>query len=135
MIVVDSSALIWSLVHQGDLGERVRSVLSMHTRWIAPAHLSAEFGHAIRGMSFGGKIEPQKAEWALSEYLDLGIELIAPDSTAFNRAWQLRQNLSFYDALYVNLAEQNEVQLLTSDARISASGTARCEILTVVGDS
>lgn len=106
----------------------------MHTRWIAPAHLSAEFGHAIRGMSFGGKVNPQKAEWALNEYLDLGIELIEPDSTAFERAWQLRQNLSFYDALYVAAAEQNKVQLLTSDARISASGAARCEILVVVDE-
>ncbi|WP_344486036.1 type II toxin-antitoxin system VapC family toxin [Glycomyces endophyticus] len=80
------------------------------------------------------RIEPQKAQLAIGAFLDLGIELVEPDQTALDRAWQLRQNLSFYDALYVALAEQTSTPLLTTDARIAASGTARCEILVAALD-
>jgi predicted nucleic acid-binding protein len=42
------------------------------------------------------------------------------------RAWELRLNLSAYDALYVALAEQLQVPLLTADARLARAPGLRC---------
>lgn len=44
------------------------------------------------------------------------------------RAWQLRDRLSFYDALYVALAELLGVPLLTADARLSRAHGLRCQV-------
>ena len=131
MIVVDASAMIYALANDQEIGDRVRGALSMHQEWVGPAHLTAELAHGLRGMVRGGKIEQDRAESALREYFDLDVQLIASDFDAVERAWKLRHNLSAYDALYVALAEQHRLPLLTTDARIEASGVARCEIMTV----
>ncbi|NUQ88075.1 MAG: type II toxin-antitoxin system VapC family toxin [Glycomyces artemisiae] len=131
MIVVDASAMVFALAHDDDLGDQARSALSMHQEWIAPTHLTAELTHSLRGMVLGGKVEPDRAEWALREYFDLGVELIAPDFDAVDRAWKLRHSLSAYDALYVAVAERHGLPLLTADARMEASGAAKCEFVVV----
>jgi predicted nucleic acid-binding protein len=134
MIVVDSSALVLALTDDRTIGDRARAALSMHEQWVAPAHLTAEFTHALRGMVMGGKIEQERAEWALREYVDLDLQLIAPDAAAVERAWKLRHNLSSYDAFYVVLAEQHDLPMLTADARIEAAGVAQCDITTIRTD-
>lgn len=128
MIVVDASALVRSLTDDRELGNKARATLALHEEWVAPSHLPAEFMHALRGMVMGEKIELDRAEWAVREYFDLGIRLIEPDAAVFDRVWKLRHNLTAYDALYVAIAEQLGYPLLTSDARIEASGVAHCEI-------
>jgi predicted nucleic acid-binding protein len=135
VIVVDSSALVRSLTDDRELGNKARAILSLHEEWAAPSHLTAEFIHALRGMVRGEKIELDRAEWALREYFDLGIRLIVPDAAAVDRAWKLRHNLSAYDALYVAIAEQLGYPLLTSDARVEASGAAHCEIKVIRPDA
>lgn len=134
MIVVDSSALVRALTDDRELGNKARGILSLHEEWVAPSHLTAEFMHALRGMVMGGKVEIDRAEWALREYLDLGIRLIVPDAAVVDRAWKLRHNLSAYDALYVAIAEQLDYPLLTCDARIEASGAAHCELKVIRPD-
>ncbi|HEX2144440.1 MAG TPA: type II toxin-antitoxin system VapC family toxin [Glycomyces sp.] len=131
MIVVDSSAMIRALTDDRELGDQARAVLSMHEQWVAPAHLTSEFAHGLRGMVMGGKLDQDRAEWALREYFDLDLRLVAPDTAAVDRAWKLRHNLSAYDALYVALAEQLGLPFLTADARIEAAGVAHCEITTI----
>jgi predicted nucleic acid-binding protein len=45
------------------------------------------------------------------------------------RAWGLRGNLSFYDALYVALAEELRAALLTLDGRIAGAPGVKADIL------
>ena len=44
------------------------------------------------------------------------------------RAWELRDNVSFYDALYVALSERTHLALLTADAKLSAAPGPRCVV-------
>ncbi|MGI8900400.1 MAG: type II toxin-antitoxin system VapC family toxin [Nocardioides sp.] len=51
--------------------------------------------------------------------------------TLLDRVWQLRDNLSAYDASYVALAESLDCTLLTADARLSRAPGLRCPITVV----
>ena len=135
MIVVDSSALVRSFTDDRELGDQARAILALHEELIAPSHLTAEVTHALRGMVIGGKIELERAEWALREYFDFGVRLIEPDAAMVDRAWKMRHDLSAYEALYVATAEHFGYPLLTSDARIEASGAAHCEIKVLRSDA
>lgn len=75
-------------------------------------------------------MRPHRAQQALSDLADLPISRYPHDLFLF-RIWQLRQNLTAYDAAYVALAEALSAPLLTRDARLaSAPGhRARVELL------
>jgi predicted nucleic acid-binding protein len=64
------------------------------------------------------QISSHTAQRAFREFRELDLQRIPPDAFA-ERAWQLRENVSFYDALYVALAEELEVPLLTRDRRLA----------------
>lgn len=51
-----------------------------------------------------------------------------PSRALWPRAWELRTNLSAYDALYVALAEQLNAPLLTADARLARAPGLRCVV-------
>ena len=51
----------------------------------------------------------------------------------FDRVWELRDNLTAYDAAYVALAEIIDCPLVTADGRISRAPGIRC-VVTVVPD-
>jgi predicted nucleic acid-binding protein len=51
-----------------------------------------------------------------------------PSRSLWPRAWELRTNLSAYDALTVALAEQLDVLLLTADARLARAPGLRCVV-------
>jgi predicted nucleic acid-binding protein len=51
-----------------------------------------------------------------------------PSRSLWPRAWELRTNLSAYDALTVALAEQLDVPLLTADARLARAAGLRCVV-------
>lgn len=57
----------------------------------------------------------------------LGIDQVPLDGL-LARMWQLRPNISGYDAAYVALAEQRGLTLVTSDARLARAATAHCRI-------
>ncbi|MDQ3631047.1 MAG: type II toxin-antitoxin system VapC family toxin [Actinomycetota bacterium] len=65
--------------------------------------------------------------------LDLGQVPIArsPHAALLDGAWEHRDNLSFYDALYVALAEQLEVSLFTFDQRVARAPGLRCDVETL----
>jgi predicted nucleic acid-binding protein len=115
MVVVDASVMVDVLVGAGRATERLKD------QWVAAPHLlDAEVGHALRRKVRLGDLQPDLAVDAL---MDLNqFELLRYDhSDLLDRAWALRQNLSFYDALYVALAEMLEAPLLTHDIRLAAA--------------
>ncbi|GAB2918333.1 type II toxin-antitoxin system VapC family toxin [Streptomyces mayteni] len=129
MIVVDSSALVLALTHRGELGREAAKRLTGQ-RLLAPALIDFEVAHAIRGMAQGGKITPEQGRAVLAL---MGSQLIRrrPGYVLFGRVWELRQNLSAYDAAYVALAEHSRCTLVTADARIERANVARCPIDTI----
>ncbi|MBI4883336.1 MAG: type II toxin-antitoxin system VapC family toxin [Actinobacteria bacterium] len=127
MIVVDASAVVALLVDSGRAGEFVGEQVAVHE--IAyPSLMPYEVANALRRLCANGTIDAAFAEKALDESSALRGEVFEFDELA-NRVWQLRDNLTAYDAAYVALAESIDVPLLTLDARLAAAPGPRCQFV------
>jgi predicted nucleic acid-binding protein len=129
VIVVDSAAIVDVLTGApgaDGLRDRIR-----HEELHAPALLDYEVVSALRGLTLGGAISAGRAEDALTDYADLPIRLWEGADALRRRAFQLRDNVSAYDAAYIVLAESLGCPLLTRDARLArATGhTAEIDLL------
>ena len=117
MIVLDASAAVdWLL--QTPAGQRIESrIFSEHETLHAPHLLDLEVVQVLRRMARDGAIPEQRVENAVRDFLDLRITRYA--HTVFvSRIWELRHNLSAYDAAYVVLTERLGATLVTRDARL-----------------
>jgi predicted nucleic acid-binding protein len=125
MPVVDASVLV-SLLVDGEDGWAGTQILRRRTGrslW-APHLVDAEVGHALRRLVAAGKAREEDAAAALRDMTSLPLRRIA-HSGLLDRAWHLRHNISFYDGLYVALAEHLDLPLLTLDDRLAkAAGDA-----------
>lgn len=121
MPVVDASVLVELLrggEHADSVGERLD--VEEHVLW-APHLIDAEVGQALRRWVRLGDLTADAAGRALWEAGDLPIERVEHELLV-HVAWNLRENLSFYDGLYVALALMLDEPLLTFDARLARSG-------------
>lgn len=124
MIVLDASAVVdWLL--QTAAGQRIeRRIYSRNQSLHAPHLLDLEVAQVLRRLVREGSVSARRADEAIEDLLDLRITRY-PHSVLLPRIWQLRHNLSAYDASYVVLAEQLGAVLLTRDKRLTvASGHA-----------
>ena len=129
MIVIDCSAIVDALTAADD-ADSLRARMSgedLH----APALLDFEVVAALRGLVLGNHLTPGRAEDALTDFDDLTIERWPSSDSLRRRAFQLRHNVSAYDAAYLALAEAMDCPMLTRDARLlkSAGHHARIEVL------
>lgn len=117
-VVVDASTLVAAVTSTGSLGDRARTTLRGHRR-AAPHLIDAEVGNALRSMVLRGDLTDGVGASArlMAERLVHRRHPIHGATAA--RAWQLRHNLGFYDALYIALAERLHCQLITADNRIA----------------
>lgn len=124
MIVLDASAAVDWLV-QTAAAPRIESrIFSRNQSLHAPELLDLEVAQVLRRLVREGALSASRAEIAIQDLLDLRITRY-PHSVLLPRIWQLRHNLSAYDAAYVVLAEKLGATLLTRDAKLaSASGHA-----------
>jgi len=129
VIALDASAAIdWLL--QTAAGQRIeRRIYSKNESLHAPHLLDLEVGQVLRRLVREGTVSAHRADQAIEDLLDLRIARY-PHFVLLPRIWQLRHNLSAYDAAYVALAENLGARLLTRDARLaSVSGlTAPIEL-------
>jgi predicted nucleic acid-binding protein len=91
------------------------SVLTLHV----PHLLDAEIAHVIRRHAAGGEIAPERGHELLRDLVDLPMQRHSHD-WLLPRVWELRHNLTAYDALYVALAEALDAPLVTRDGRLAA---------------
>ena len=99
-------------------GSNARSLLLDHHR-AAPFLIDAETGSALRSMVLRGDLD---AETAQSEQLPAERMIHQPHphhGEIAARAWQLRNRLTFHDALYLALAERLDCPFITADRRIA----------------
>lgn len=122
--VVDTSAVVRALIEGGVPLHRLTAPQEV---FVAPAHLDAEVGHALRGLARGGVISDEQGSDCIADLRKLPVTRI-PASTLVERAWELRKNATFYDALFVALAEELGCSLLTCDARFLGIPGIRCAI-------
>lgn len=92
-----------------------------------PSIFDAEVLSALRGLVRGGKFDEPTAAELIADLLVLPVDRWHMP-TLLPRMWELRDNLTPYDAAYVALAELTGAVLVTGDDRIRASPRARCDI-------
>jgi predicted nucleic acid-binding protein len=125
-VVVDSSVLTALLIDSGPDGKWVAAAVA-GAALAAPSLVGFETANILRRHELAGLISPDQAAQAHADLLDLAIEHW-PYELLATRAWQLRQNLSIYDASYVALAELLGATLVTLDRRIGGAPGTRCAI-------
>lgn len=127
-VVCDASALVALLLDSGPDGRWATQVLT-GAELVAPAVVGFEAANIIRRHELVRLIGADQAAQAHADLLDLAIEHW-PHELLARRAWELRHNLSIYDAAYVALAELSDATLVTLDRRIAGAPGLRCAVAT-----
>lgn len=133
MIVVDASVLATALADDGADGETARDHLVAH-QLAAPELIDLEVASVLRQQLSRARLDARRARLALEDLFDLPM-LRAPHRPLLGRCWELRDNLSVYDAAYVALAEALGAPLLTADARLAKAPGLRCAVEIVTAGS
>lgn len=120
MIVIDTSAAIdWML--QTPTGQRIAHRIFSHGETLHTVHLlDLEFLQVLRRLVRERTLTAKRAEEAMEDLSAVRVTRYAP-SLLLRRIWQLRQNMSAYDASYVALAEELKAPLITRDRRIATA--------------
>lgn len=127
MKVLDASVLV-EILTGGEHGDVARRRLRSSPGWLwAPHLIDAEVGHALRSGVRQGRFNQKLARGALEDLTQMRLRRVS-HHLLLDRAWKLRENLSFYDALYVALAEVLEAPLLTFDARLAKAPGVRADV-------
>jgi predicted nucleic acid-binding protein len=126
VLVVDASVLAPALADDGPDGDAARARLRGQSL-VAPELIDLETTSVIRSRSRAGHVDLRRAGLALGDLVDLPLRR-TPHRPLLERCWELRENLTVYDAAYVALAEVLEVVLVTADARLAKAPGLRCEI-------
>lgn len=127
-VVCDASALVALLLDEGPDGRWAGAALS-GAALAAPSLVMFEASTIIRRQELAGIISADSTAQAHTDLLELAIELWPYDLLAA-RVWELRRNLTSYDASYVALAELLDVPLVTLDRRMSRAPGLRCTVTT-----
>ncbi len=127
MIVVDASALLESLLRTPAaeaVDERLfRSRETLH----APHLIDVEVAQVVRRYAALGEIDPEHGRLALADLGDFPLRRY-PHGVLLPRIWDLRDNMTAYDASYVALAEALDATLLTRDRRLAAAAARHTRV-------
>jgi predicted nucleic acid-binding protein len=126
-VVCDASAVIAVLLDCGADGQWAAQRL-VGAELFAPALMPFECANIIRRSALDNAIGSDQAAQAHADLLDLPVDLWPYDMLA-TRIWELRANLSSYDAAYVALAEILSVPLVTLDRRIHGAPGIACTVI------
>lgn len=125
MIVVDASAALSALVNAGPARDALASD-HLHVPHLIDAEVASGLRRAVAARRL-----PSDAGWsALDTWRRVGMTRY-PLFGFLERVWELRDNLSAYDASYVALAERLGCSLLTADGRLSRAPGRRCPVTIV----
>ena len=126
MLVVDASVLVTALVDDDADGDEGRRRLRGE-HLAAPELIDLEVVSALRRAVSASAVPPRRAALAIDDLISMPL-LRAPHHRLLTRCWDLRENLTPYDAAYVALAEALGAPLLTADARMASAPGIRCEV-------
>ncbi|MDP9093552.1 MAG: type II toxin-antitoxin system VapC family toxin [Actinomycetota bacterium] len=125
MIVVDASAALSALLNDGQ-ARHALAADQLH----APHLVDSEVASGLRRAVAAHQIQAPAGWAALDAWRRLGVTRYAVHPL-LERVWELRANLSAYDAGYIALAESLNCALLTADAKLSHAPGIRCAITVV----
>jgi predicted nucleic acid-binding protein len=125
MIVIDASAGVSALLNDGP-ARRLLGTERLH----APHLIDSEIASALRRQVHTNRITATDGWRALDTWRRLAL-MRYPMLGLLKRVWELRGNLSAYDASYVAMAESLDCALVTADSRLSNAPHLRCPITVV----
>ena len=124
MLVVDASVIAPALADGGSDGEICRQRLAGQAL-AAPDLLRVEVMSVIRRQLASGLLNLRQASNAIDDLSNLPI-VVYPTAPLLPRCWELRANVTPYDASYVALAEALRCALVTADDRLAKAPGPRC---------
>lgn len=130
MIVVDASVAIDVLLDLPPHADRVSPLLMNADAIAAPHLLDAEVGQVLRRLVRSNRLPARRAEEALDDLDALALHRF-PHQPLLRRAFELRDNVTVHDALYLALAEVLAATFVTRDAALARvpGCTARVEVV------
>jgi predicted nucleic acid-binding protein len=127
MTVIDASVFVDALVGVGAHGDAAREVLRREAVLQVPAIFGAEATSALRSLVMRGELSPIRAAAAV-EQIRVTRTIQYPFEPFSRRVWELRANLTVYDAWYVAVAEWVATDLVTADERLANAVGPLCPI-------
>lgn len=125
LAVVDASALVAFYASEGPRRAAIAARLAIGDALFAPAHLDVEIVSALRGLSRPNPALQTAVPGALRHLAGFPIRRM-PLAPLLPRIWELRDNLTAYDAAYVALAERLDAHLVTCDGKLAGASGPRC---------
>lgn len=122
MIIVDTSVVVSALLGH----DAARRALGGQ-RLVAPHLIDVEVAHALRGLVVGAKLGVDDGHRLLEAWAQLKVDRL-PMTGLLGRVWELRDNLTAYDAVFVAAAERHGLPLVTADRRLATAAGPRCSI-------
>ncbi|WP_078056708.1 type II toxin-antitoxin system VapC family toxin [Corynebacterium bouchesdurhonense] len=130
MKVLDSSAAI-ELILATPRGQRVAAVFrDPATAIAAPELLITETLQVLRRLMRSGALTESEAQVAIANLRDLDV-IYYGHGSLIDRVWELRDNMSAYDATFTSLAEHLGATLVTADARLSNAPGSSAEVVLI----
>jgi predicted nucleic acid-binding protein len=120
LIVVDASAVLELLLRSDKASRLETRLLAGRESLHAPHLLDLEVAQVLRGHAAAGDLSPERGREALTDLVDLPIHRY-PHDVLLPRIWELRKNVTAYDAAYLALAEVLIAPLVTCDARLASA--------------
>jgi predicted nucleic acid-binding protein len=128
--VIDSSAVI-ELLKTAQSSEILRHPSVDGHDLNAPHLIDAEVLNSLRKMAIRRVATVSRIDQMLTDYVGIDIER-HQHGPLLDRVWLLRHNVTPYDALYVALAEELELPLITADLRLARAAAKYCEVRAIV---
>ena len=125
MKVIDSSVFVAALADSTPGGDQVRRAVE-GVDLAAPELIDVEVLSALRSLVAAGQLDSDVASRSVIRLGRVPIDR-HPHAPLTSRCWELRHNLTPYDAVYVALAENLDAPLLTADARLTRATGPRCD--------
>jgi len=119
VIVVDASALLEVLLNTPNAPPVAERIFDPRETLHAPHLLDVEVAQVLRRYVLAGHIESARGAEALADLADLPLTRY-PHDVLLQRIWELRNNVSAYDAAYLALAEALGATLVTRDSTLGA---------------
>jgi predicted nucleic acid-binding protein len=127
-VVIDASTVVAALIDSGPDGEWAEQFLAV-PELAAPHLMPAEVTNIVRRSLMKGLITSDVASLALADLDAIQVQLFEFSPFAA-RVWELRNNVTSYDAWYIALAEAVSAPVATLDVRLSRAVGPHCEFVT-----
>jgi len=127
LIVLDASTVLEVLLRTPAAAPLEERLFDPAQTLHVPHLIDIEVAQVLRRYATSGEADLERCRMALTDLMDLPLTRY-PHDFLLPRVWELRNNLTAYDAVYVALAEALDAPLLTRDQRLSNTPGHRAQI-------